>query len=151
MYVIGGLTQPIEIMSGHGWHLSNIGPDQGSMVVPKDVFYRAARKAQRSIVVEEESVEVDGFKIEERLIYVKSGRPVPADRLLSKRSKKQLAETMFAIKLSYGDKYVYMYRVTWDYICRSAVAQQNWERQEERESQDIVTKIGRLARRKKSG
>ena len=98
------------------------------MVVPGKIFFKACKKADW--VSEDDPVEVEGFRVEERHIYVKTGRSVPVRSPVAwLRSK---AETMFAIRLSYKDKYVFMHYVTWEYIRRNAVDHLEWERKQTR-------------------
>lgn len=135
MYVFGGCGQPFELYSGRGWHLSNIGPDETDcrgMVVPTRTFYRACRLSDYPMQGDI-PVEVNGFKIEEVVIYAKTGRLVPEMTTIPKNYfTARSAERMWAIKLSYKDKYVFMHRVTWEYIRRNALEQEQWERKEAR-------------------
>lgn len=145
MYVFGS-TSGVEFYSGQGWHLSNIGPDREpdrGMIVPYNVFYKACKLAE--YVTADEPVEVDGFKIEEQVIYTKTGRLVPNRPFtvasMKRRMSGRAAETMWAIKVSYKGKYVFMWRVTWDYIRSDAC-------RPERHSKPRRKKTKRSVRRK---
>lgn len=125
MYAFGGATC-VEIYSGRGWRLSNIGPGQGGIIVPHETFYEACKRAD---YLGDEPIEVDGLRVEEMLIYTRSGRRVPPRKTLSLRMfSNRAAPTMFAVKLTYEDKYVFMYPVTWDYIRRSALETERMNR-----------------------
>jgi hypothetical protein len=134
MYIYGNADGMIEIYSGRGWHLSNIGPDQEEdrgMYVPGKTFYEMCKKANHPSIYDEESpYEIDGFRVEEVLIYLKTGKRVPnrGEKISKNFFSKRAAETIYAIKLSYKHKYVFMYLVTWEYIRRNALASERWSK-----------------------
>jgi len=64
-------------------------------------------------------------RVEEVHIYFKSGRKVRENWVKTNPASMfggRATETMFAIKLSYEDKFVFMYRVTWEYIRRNGLS-----------------------------
>lgn len=126
LYVYGNGNN-IIIASGRGWHLSNIGPDQDEvMSIPEKTFFKVCRKADLYC---EDSVEIDGFRVSEEYIYYNSGRLAPKGYFpRTARALNRAAPTMWAVKLTYKDRYVYLYRVTWDYLRRSARAVETADR-----------------------
>lgn len=140
LYVTGGWGQPIEIMSGRGWELSNIGPNNPALVVPSRAFLRVCRLAGPHIT---DAVEADGFRAEEVYVYTRTGRPVPELRHGVTRStfRGDAAPRDFMIRLSYRDRFVLVYRVTWEYLRREALAQDKEERAERQKRQVRCQKV----------
>lgn len=138
LYVTGGWGQPIEIRSGRDWELSNTGPDNPALVVPSRAFLRVCRLAGPHIT---DAVEVDGFRAEEVYVYTRTGRPVP-DRHGFARSMLRggAAPRDFMIRLSYKDRFVLVYRVTWEYLRREALAQERHERASQRKKAKCRTR-----------
>ncbi len=105
-----------EITSGCDWPkvLSNCGPDDSAMVVPKLSFERLCKKAE---YVDETPVSVRGIAVVEIVVDTKTGQGIEADIL----DRKKWKNAIFGIRLSYKDKFVVLYRVTWEYIRRNAL------------------------------
>lgn len=91
------------------------------MCVPYRDFMRACQKWDGW----EDDVRVNGFRIKEEHVYLKTGKPVPNMDRWKKVSaycdhmKKNPAE--FLIRVSYKGNFVYLWRVTWQYVVSNAV------------------------------
>lgn len=151
LYIFGGYGQPVEINTGRGWDLSNIGPDQGTIVLPEDVFFRAVQAWRECYG--HEVVEVRGFRIEELHIYTKNSKFGKAEQVIPDDGTWDIGQalnddpnaTMFAVKLSYKKLYTFLWRVTWAYVVANATGD---EADEERRA--LAKEAAREKPRKKS-
>jgi hypothetical protein len=115
-----GLT---TLWTGDGWKLSNIGPHDidkrgrrlGITVLDEDFMTVCVRWRYCDV----EPVEVNGLRVEEQHIFTETGL-----RVLT--SEGASADTTFAIKVSFGDRYAFLWRVTWEYVVNSACQQARW-------------------------
>jgi len=115
--------------------LSSVEKPKGlvNIIVPTTAFDRAC------ILWDEgnEPASCRGVRVEEVHVLTKTGKPVPENFFdfgigsgkLAARMKKNPVELL--IKLSYKKEFVFMWRVTWEYIVRHAVLQAEWKREDQ--------------------
>lgn len=117
LYIFGGMDG-IEIATGNGWKLSNIGPDNPSMVVPYDAFIKVCEDWDQNA----DSAEADGFFAGEQHIWADTGELVdPETDPIQQWFTGNRRESRYAIKLSYGDKFCFLWSVTWQYVVAKAL------------------------------
>lgn len=85
------------------------------MLIPYKAFYGGIRKWDRT----GRCKNFKGFSIKERYIYLKTGKPVSKqDFIKSFEDKKHKG---YRVRLSYQNKFVYLWSVTWEYIVQNSV------------------------------
>lgn len=90
------------------------------MRVPYRTFMRVCKKWDGW----EDDVRVNGFRVKEEHVFLKTGKPVPSDlyanvTAYAKHMDKHPAE--YLIRVSYKGNFVYLWRVTWQYVVSNAV------------------------------
>lgn len=99
------------------------------MRVPVRVFENVARKWADGW---QDRVSFKGFTAEEIHIYEKTGKVMPGDLKKYLSEFKRGVKTRFVVKLSYKRDWVYLWRVTWEYVARniqdSYVNDKKWRR-----------------------
>ena len=90
---------------------------QTGMAIPAKVFYKAVEKAKWG-----EKTTVDGFTIEEQYIFMDTGKKVPTNHDIF-REQRKLA---YQIKLSYKNRFVFLWKVTWRYVVDGVLASKSF-------------------------
>lgn len=91
-------------------------PQEDDMTIPTYIFENALRKYKRRYRVL--PISYRDLKIEEVHLYKDNGKKVPVNLTVKKyfEASEKRGGTLFQIKISYKNKFVCMYKTTWDYI-----------------------------------
>lgn len=108
------------ISTGRGWPdaLTNIASPLAEMVVPEDVFESAAVQWLKT-GSGSEPVEVEGFRVEERHVFMDDGALVPDRSIEGWFDGSRDRENNYLVKLSYEDRFCFLWGVTWIYVISS--------------------------------
>jgi hypothetical protein len=112
LYVTIYWTQPKPLSSGK----------RHQIVVPARLFHEAARRWYPGHKSYKGYYSKDGFSVKEELIYMKTGKKVPAK--ITKSMSKWMADKKraeFQIKISHKKEFVFIYNVTWAYVVENVM------------------------------
>jgi hypothetical protein len=97
------------------------------MVVPWKTFYRAAWQWDRY-----QEANYRGFRVMEMHIFMDTGKRVPDSYdVLTARPRR---ETGFLYRISYKDKFVFVWKVTWAYVVHQVIEQVEADKKRRRRS-----------------
>jgi len=91
---------------------------QRSARIPSKTFFKAVSRWDKNYGADEK-VSVGGFTIEERHIFVKTGKVVRGGSKAWLRDRR--LRTAFLVRISYRGTFVHLWRVTWQYVVRNAM------------------------------
>lgn len=130
LYIIGtycnfgkGRSRPgIQAWIGHDFKLTNLNETEcGSMIVPMAAFLGVVKRCDGGYT----DVTHRGFSAKEVHVFEDDGSDLPADWDCLKDVRENLEgrptrKTRYGIRLSYGDKWMVLWRTTWAYVVHNA-------------------------------
>lgn len=126
LYVWGGYGQPATInWASRGPHSEPPLCRGEEIVVPWKTFYKAALQWDRH-----QEASFRGFRVEERYIFWDTAKRVPNsyDVLTAKPRR----ETDFLYRVSYKDRFVFVWKVTWAYVVHQVIEQTAFDKKRRR-------------------